>query len=233
MGLTDVARVLWRRAPLFLLCVAVGVGLGLFAIGRVDQDYEARATVLLVNSSVDDAVPVNPFNELSSSLTTTARVTASRLNDRTTLFDLKGEGLTGAPEVVWDSDEQQPIIRLLVTDSDPDRANESLSLMIDDMVAWLAESQAADGVPPDAVITANVVQRNEVVDRGHKGERRALAVILVVTLAVSLWVCLEVDRWLLDRRTAAERDDADGGADGSYGAPTDSDPSPDADPVRV
>jgi hypothetical protein len=184
----------------------------------VDQDYEARATVLLADPTAARNPRGNPYLEMSNSLATTARITASRLNDRGIRQDLVEQGLEGEPEVVWESEPQAPIIRLLVTGSDPEQANEGVSLIIDDMQEWLAASQTADGLPADTAVVAKVIQRADAPVGSGKGQKRAFLAIMAVGTGIGLWLCLLLEARARRRRArgaATDRPAADGALTGA------------------
>ena len=195
VSLTDLARVLRRHALLFLLVVGLSALTGVYIVKNYPVAFEARATAVFLENAPEAAGggAENPYMRLTESLSTTAQVAVNKLTDPGTLRRLEGEGLSGTSEVAWESEPKSPIVRVLVTDTTAEGAQRGLDLLLGEMETWIAQSQAADGVPVEAMVTPVIVHRSPVTERSSAGAKRALAALFASGLGFAVWLCLAVE----------------------------------------
>lgn len=183
------------------------VALILISLQVVPVSYETKAEVLLLPPQTTTGPGGNPYLSLSGLQSTADVVSRSVMGD-----ELASSAAVSDHFVVeTDRTTSGPLLLVTVTDSIPQRANQTLDFVVRKIPETLAGLQAASSVKPAFWITAEVITSQQVPTALHKNQVRAAIVAGVVGVVGTMAAVALVDRLLLLRRRRRSAYDGAGG----------------------
>lgn len=203
----DSAMVLLRRWYVVLPILVLTLLAQLLVLIVVPPKYQVKASIVLVqngpvNSAANPNAPVNPY-VASYSLPALGSLLAQKLLAPETAAAVEAAGQTGKYEV-FPSIDQTGSIALSAEDKSPEKARSRVTLLISTASAQLTTWQS--GVPEVGQVSARVLSPPSPAIPQNGSRIRALLVLLVLGLGVSVYLAFLVEG-LADRR----RDPAAGG----------------------
>jgi hypothetical protein len=208
MDLWKTLRILVRRWPVVLVMFALTAA-GLAATLRaVPPTYEERSSLLLLippfSGPVGQREPANPYLSFGGSLTTTAQIMVSAMNQDTTVTDaLKRDGARAAFQVLPDPFGESPSLTIVVTDKDPKMVSLTVGKVLDATKKELASRQEAAGAPSSLWIVAKQVIAPGKPRLLRSGQLRAGAAVGALGLVLTILAAMAVEG--LARTRAARR----------------------------
>ncbi len=201
MLLSHLVGVLRRRWLAALVGLLATIGVCAVTPKFVPTEYSISATMLLL-PPVNTAVPgANPYLALGG-LTGPTEVLARAMTDPAMDTRLRTSGATGTWEIVRDYQTSAPILAVTVTDTSVARARNTSELILTQVPAALKELQSSIQVQADAMITSTVVNRNSDPQTVRKPLYRALIVVLLIGLLLTVALASVIDVMAQRRRRA-------------------------------
>jgi hypothetical protein len=193
-ALFTVFRRWYVSLPIAVLAVVGMVVIG----GRIAQEYEAHASVVLVPppAKVIGGIERRPDNPLDAK--TAATATAKQIDSTSTQRRFEDDGLSPDFEVNLDSDTA--IIEYLITAKTADQALETAQRLIDETKGNLARIQQIAGAQDDALITLNTVDISDEAEPIKGDKLRVQATVLLLGLVAAVSAAFIVESFQTRRR---------------------------------
>ncbi|MFQ5555944.1 MAG: hypothetical protein ACE5GB_00280 [Acidimicrobiales bacterium] len=198
MDLLDILRMLRRRWITALLTLTAGAALFVLAAGAVEEDWDAKATVVLQGPfqeveideiGQENVVTHNPLLD-DGSVGSTGQILGIRATSQQTRRTFAINGLSSDYEVGYR--DRDPFLSLAVTDADPAVAVATIDAIIDFLELELTTRQDAANVDDVSRVTLDVLSETEVA-ANLTNQRRVLGVIVVLTLGTAVVAAAVVD----------------------------------------
>lgn len=242
MDIWDALRIILRRWYAVLPVLIVFVVMAFVSSGRIDADYEADASVILLgpNQAIPDGVDV-PAQQINAYLTpcstceTVARVLELSLSSTATHDEFRDAGLS--PDYTLATERRSPIIELAATSREPATAVNTVDALIDRVAAELDSRQGDVNAPEAQRISVSVLSQ----DSAPTGDRSAATRVRLALLAVGVGAAavaaflIEGLVYFLRQRKEGPKDSLNGNGDGGGHSARHSarSPLPDFDPSPV
>jgi hypothetical protein len=200
----DVIRALGRRWYLVVLGAIATAALVLAAYISSPPAYNARALVLLFPSTSAVGERGNPLLALGG-LEQPAGVLVAYLSSDAAREEVEQRSETAEYLIRIDDSTRGPVIAVDVSDTDSQRALNTLGFILDRIPQGLAELQEQVDAPAEAAITSMQLTVDEEAERDIGGTVRIVIAALVVGVAGTCATAFALDG-LLGRRRLSARD---------------------------
>jgi hypothetical protein len=189
-------RVLTRRWYVVVLGLLVTAGLCAAASMVVPAKYEATSAVLLLPPKNDaEELGGNPFLALGG-IDTVAGVLARAVSDRATNEEVAQSGGSGDYTVEPDWAAGGPVLLVTVEDRTPEGALATLSIVLTQLPAALAELQTASGVAEASLIQSKEITHDGVANTVWTPLIRGMIAAAAFGLAMTVLAAAIVDSYL-------------------------------------
>jgi len=205
VDLWELLRVIGRRWFVFLPLAALAVAASLTLSGRVDPEYSASGSIMLVGRLVTTDVPTEPqvVNPYGGSLPTTAQMLQLSMSGVSAKRALADAGLSTNYQVSVQA--RSPFMFVQATAASPGVAIETVNHVISLTERELVVRQDAAGAPENGRVGVEVIASAETAQSDAGGQKRTK--LLVAGLGLAFAAAAAV---LVEGATAARRQRRDG-----------------------
>jgi len=204
MVLSHMLRVLRRRWILAVLGILLTSGLAALTPRVVPPEYAVTASVLLLPPVRTSEPGANPYLSLGG-LTGPTEVLARALADPVVAKELKAAGASGEYTVARDFNTSAPVLVVTAQDKTVVGATRTTDLVLERLPRTLRELQASINVAPEAMITSAVINHDAKPEILRKPLIRALLLVVVAGLVLTLTIAGIVDGILIRRPSRRRR----------------------------
>jgi uncharacterized protein involved in exopolysaccharide biosynthesis len=197
----------WLVAGLMLVATAVA---GLYFVSRVEPEYEAIGSVVLLPPSTalvqsgQDEVVLNPYSQFGNPQAILSTAIVTIMENGPMQARLEAAGVDGEYDVSADPGSGGAIMNLTVTTEEPRAALEQLAILMATLQDEVVERQVSSGAPQRTWINAAVLSTPDEPTAQFGSRTRVLAAVVAVGGVGIVAVALLSEALLVHRRRREE-----------------------------